>query len=61
MQMYVLPENGRQYGFPKIYSEEMPLCDWLVQEGYPRELIHKDMDISTWDIWPDNPVDSHAI
>lgn len=61
MQMYVMPKYGREYGFPKIYSEDIPLFEWLEKEGYPKELITKDMLILKWDVWPDNPAECHAL
>jgi hypothetical protein len=58
----VLPDKGKQYGFPKRYLEDMPLFDWLRLEGYPEELIFEGMSIESWqETWPDNPAEAYAI
>jgi hypothetical protein len=38
------PPSGWRYGFPKkvpldVISREKLLVDWLVEEGYPKEII----------------------
>ena len=62
MSLMVLPDKGKQYGFPKRYSENTPLFEWLKLEGYPQELIFEGMLIETWEeTWPDNPAECFAI
>lgn len=46
--LYVDPPFGWKYGFPKIYPEGIKsFYDWLVSEGYPKELI-EDMGDNFW-------------
>lgn len=35
------PPQGYLYGFPKIYdpTKHPPFYDWIVEEGYPQEVI----------------------
>ena len=42
------PPAGWQYGFPKPYlpNEGESFNDWLVREGYPKEMLHL-ADLST--------------
>lgn len=62
MPLMVLPNEGEKYGFPKRYLQDMPIFDWLKQEGYPEELIFEDMLLETWEeTWPDNPVECFAL
>ncbi len=39
MKIWVDPPSGWQYGFPKVYDEEVdgPMLEWLKKEGYPEE------------------------
>jgi len=39
------PPSGWQYGFPKIYNKQknQTIEDWLLQNGYPQELINQGM------------------
>ena len=37
---YIDPASGWQYGFPKILPEDVEdINEWLVSEGYPREML----------------------
>ena len=62
MPIIVLPKHGKQYGFPKRYSEDIHMFEWLKLEGYPEELIFEGMEVETWEeTWPDNPAECFAI
>ena len=71
LKMMILPINGRKYGFPKAIPEDIfnSNCDttikqWLIEEGYPEELIPEDgsLELHTYEEeWPDNPGECHAI
>ena len=41
--MMILPPNGRKYGFPKPYPQNLTykytLRHWLIDNGYPAEKI----------------------
>jgi len=43
MVTYVDPPSGWKYGFPKVMPDDLPgnptFREWLVREGYPKELI----------------------
>lgn len=46
MKTYCDPPSGWQYGFPKVIPDEVTKGEkdfnqWLVDEGYPQELIDK--------------------
>jgi len=46
--LYVDPPSGWKYGFPKIYPEGIKnFHDWLVSEGYPKQLI-EDLGDNFW-------------
>jgi hypothetical protein len=36
-KMWVDPPSGWQYGFPKLYDKQVPLAQWLIDNGYPAE------------------------
>jgi hypothetical protein len=40
MAVIIDPPSGWKYGFPKPIPEEVTdLGEWLVEEGYPEELV----------------------
>lgn len=38
-KFWIDPNDGWQYGFPKIWDEEhdKPVPEWMVQEGWPAD------------------------
>jgi len=39
MKQWVDPPSGWRYGFPKIWSGEGNVLEWLVSQGYPQREI----------------------
>ena len=65
--MMILPNNGHKYGFPKPYPQNITstytLSMWLVDNGYPAELIPEDGSLHLEvfaEHWPDNPGEYYA-
>jgi hypothetical protein len=50
MKMWVDPPSGWRYGFPKIWTRQVPLEQWLIDNGYPEQ----DSDFAVQHIrwWP---------
>ena len=50
---YVDPPNGWKYGFPKAIPEkEIPRAmQWIVEQGYPQELIDECAGFFYWRWW----------
>mgnify|MGYP003634825495 FL=1 len=64
----ILPKEGRKYGFPLPYPSNLTakytLHMWLVDNGYPEELIPKEgnLDLHLYEEeWPDNPGEAYSI
>ena len=40
-KLYIDPPSGWKYGFPKVYDPDTDgdVMKWLVESGYPQELI----------------------
>lgn len=36
-KMWIDPPCGWQYGFPKLYDKQIPLQQWLIDNGYPEQ------------------------
>lgn len=62
MKLWIDPPSGWQYGFPKIWDSEKDSRDslvWLVDNGYPQELIDQLGDMfytQQWSADDDNPI-----
>jgi hypothetical protein len=41
-KIYVDPPEGWKYGFPKVCSEDDNIVDFIIDSGYPEELIDAD-------------------
>jgi hypothetical protein len=35
MKMWMDPPSGWRYGFPKIWNSQVPVQQWLIDNGYP--------------------------
>lgn len=38
---WVDPPEGWKYGFPKVWNGEGDANSWMIQEGYPEQLIKR--------------------
>lgn len=47
---YIDPPEGWAYGFPKIYTpkEDQSCEDWLVENGYPRDMAEMGWPCRFW-------------
>lgn len=41
MALWIDPPSGWRYGFPKIYSGQGNVLEWLVENGYPQKEIDR--------------------
>jgi hypothetical protein len=39
MKQWIDPPSGWRYGFPKIWSGEGDVMEWLISQGYPQREI----------------------
>ena len=43
--LYIDPDQGWRYGFPKIISSDLYFCqsfiidEWLIEHGYPKKFV----------------------
>ena len=46
------PPSGWKYGFPKVLPDDIiNITEWLIENGYPKELIDKFGDYFCYRIW----------
>jgi hypothetical protein len=53
---FIDPEEGWKYGFPKVISKEEKEDDlfaWLIENGYPAELVTDNLRYRIWQISDD--------
>jgi hypothetical protein len=50
MKMWVDPPSGWRYGFPKIWTRQVPIQQWLIDNGYPEQDVEWASEHMRW--WP---------
>lgn len=50
MMMWVDPPSGWRYGFPKIWNKKVPIQQWLLDNGYPKQDVEWASKRMRW--WP---------
>lgn len=50
MMMWVDPPGGWRYGFPKIWYNDGPIEQWLINHGYPEQDVAWASNYMRW--WP---------
>jgi len=50
MKMWVDPPSGWRYGFPKIWTRQAPIQQWLIDNGYPEQDVEWASQRMRW--WP---------
>jgi hypothetical protein len=47
-KIYVDPPEGWKYGFPKVCSEHDNIIDFIIDSGYPEELVDENFTVRIW-------------
>jgi hypothetical protein len=50
MMMWIDPPSGWRYGFPKIWTRQVPIQQWLIDNGYPEQDVEWASEHMRW--WP---------
>lgn len=59
MKIWVDPDEGWRWGFPKVYDDlkDGPLEDWLIAQGYPAK---EEGSAGVVRMWPWDARDEHT-